>query len=301
MKKFLVIFIFSALAPLSLTAQQYPVISQYNWDQYLVNPAAAGTTDYMPITLLFRKMWVGVDKSPSIQMLSSNMQIANTMGVGLKIFNFAQGPLRHTGFEATYAYHFPLSETGPKLSFGLTGSFYQYYLDKESLNMEDPTDPVLLGDSRKFVPDADFGMYLYDRKYFVGLTIASLFQGKINMGNEGVAEEPTKKVRHYYLNGGYNFDAGENIVLQPSVMMKMIESGVFQADINFMMVFNKMINFGVTYRTGDAVGIQVGYQNDFLLFGYNYDIAVSDIRTQTSGSHEIIFIYKLRFKNANPQ
>ena len=296
MKKYLVILIFSTLLPLSLTAQQFPIISQYNWDQYLVNPAAAGSTDYIPVTLIFRKMWVGVDNSPSIQMLSSNMPVGNRMGVGMKIFNFSQGPLRHTGFEATYAYHIPLSETGPKLSFGLTGSFYQYYLDKESLNMEDPTDPVLLGDSKKFVPDADFGMLLYDKKYFVGFTVASLFQGKINLGTEGVAEQ--KKVRHYYLNGGYNFDASENIMLQPSVMMKMIEAGVFQADINFMMVFNKMINFGVSYRTGDAVGIQVGYQNDFLLFGYNYDIAVSDIRTQTSGSHEIIFIYKIKYRNS---
>ncbi len=294
MKKYLVIVIFSTLIPLSLSAQQFPIISQYNWDQYLVNPAAAGSTDYLPITLIFRKMWVGVDDSPSIQMLSSNMQVANNMGVGMKLFNFSQGPLRHTGFEATYAYHIPLSAEGPKLSFGLTGSFYQYYLDKESLNMEDPTDPVLLGDSKKFVPDANFGMLLYDKNYFVGFTVASLFQGKINLGDDGVAEN--KKVRHYYLNGGYNFEASENIMLQPSVMMKMIEAGIFQADINFMMVFNKMINFGVSYRTGDAVGIQVGYQNDYLLFGYNYDIAVSDIRTQTSGSHEIIFIYKLRLK-----
>ncbi len=297
MKKYLVILIFSSLIPLSARAQQLPVITQYNWDQYLVNPGAAGSTDYLPITLIFRKMWVGIDKSPSIQMLSGNMQVAENMGAGLKIFNFSQGPLRHTGFEATYAYHVPLSESGPKLSFGLTGSFYQYYLDKSSLNMEDPTDPVLLGDSKKFVPDADFGIYLYDKKYFAGFTVASLFQGKINLGEEGVAEEPTKKVRHYYLNGGYNFDAGENVVLQPSIMLKMIEAGVFQADINFMTVLYKMINFGVSYRSGDAVGIQVGYQNDFLLFGYNYDIAVSDIRTQTSGSHEIIFIYKLRFKN----
>ena len=297
MKKYLVIIIFSTLLPLTVSAQQFPLISQYNWDHYLVNPAAAGSTDYMPITLLFRKMWVGVDDSPSIQMLSTNMEVVDRMGVGLQIFNFAQGPLRHTGFEATYAYHIPSSEEGPTLSFGLTGSFYQYYLDKQQMNMEDPSDPVLLGDSRKFVPDANFGVLLYDKNYFVGITVASLFQGKINLGTEGVAEQ--KKVRHYYLNGGYNFETNANITLQPSVMLKMIEAGVFQADINFMMVFNKMINFGVMYRTGDAVGIQVGYQNENLLFGYNYDIAVSDIRTQTSGSHEIVFIYKLRFKKAN--
>jgi type IX secretion system PorP/SprF family membrane protein len=290
MKKYLVVVIFSTLIPLTSFSQQYPILTQYNWDQYLVNPAAAGVCDYMPITLIFRKNWVGVDDSPSLQMLSTSLPLTN-MGAGLKIFNFSQGPLRHTGVQLTYAYHIPFGDNGPKLSFGLTGSFYQYYLNKEELMMEDPSDPVLLGDVKQFVPDANVGTMLYDEKYFVGFTITSLFQGKINLGNEGVAEN--KKVRHYFLNGGYNFSAGENIILQPSVLLKMIEAGVFQADINFMMVFNKMINFGVMYRSGDAVGIQVGYQNKNILFGYNYDIAVSDVRTQTSGSHEIIFIYKI--------
>ncbi len=291
MKKPLIPIIMLLLAPLVGLAQQFPVVSQYNWDQYLVNPAAAGSTDYAPITLMIRKMWVGVDDSPSIQTLSSNIMVADRMGAGLKLFNFSQGPLRNTGFEMTYAYHIPLSENGPTLSFGLTGSFYQYYLAKDELNMEDPTDPVLLGDTKKFVPDADFGTLLYGENYFVGLTVASLFQGKINLGNEGVSQQ--KKVRHYYLNGGYRFEVNDNISLQPAMMMKLIEAGVFQADIQMTAIFSKMIHFGLMYRTGDAVGIQVGYQNDNLIFGYNYDIAVSDIRTQTSGSHEIVFIYKL--------
>ncbi len=291
MKKFIFPVILFLLTGLWVAAQQFPVVSQYNWDQYLVNPAAAGSTDYAPITLMIRKMWVGIDDSPSIQTLSGNIAVADGMGAGLKLFNFSQGPLRNTGFEMTYAYHIPLSENGPHLSFGLTGSFYQYYLAKDELSMEDPTDPILLGDTKKFVPDADFGTLLYGENYFVGLTVASLFQGKINIGEEGVSEQ--KKVRHYYLNGGYRFDVNENISLQPAVMMKLIEAGVFQADIQMTAVFSKMIHFGLMYRTGDALGIQVGYQNDNLIFGYNYDLAVSDIRTQTSGSHEIVFIYKL--------
>jgi len=237
-------------------------------------------------------MWVGIPGSPSIQTLSGHMEVADRMGIGAKLFNFMQGPLRHTGMEATYAYHIPLSGGTSKLAFGLSASLYQFYLDKRSLTVEDPSDQALQGSNKKIVPDVDFGMLIYGDNYFAGLTVAQLFQGKINLGTKGIADQ--KRVRHYFLHGGYNFNISEDIILQPSLMLKLIEAGVFQADINAHMTYHKMINFGLSYRTGDALGIQIGYQNENMLFGYAYDIAMSDIRTQTSGSHEIVFIYKLK-------
>ncbi len=277
--------------PLAAYTQQIPMNAQYNYDLYQINPAAAGSQDYMPLSLSLRKFWVGINGTPSVQMLSGHMLVADRMGVGVKVFNYLQGPLRQTGMEATYAYHIPLSEEGPKLSLGLSGTFFQYYLDKQKLNMEDPSDAVLLGGDKKIVPDANFGALLYDENYFVGFSVAQLFQGKINLGTEGISEQ--KKVRHYYFNGGYRFDISEDVSLEPSVLLKFMEMGVFQADINLMTDLFKTVNFGLAYRTQDAVSIQIGYHNKNLLFGYAYDIAISDLRTQTSGSHEIIFIYKI--------
>ncbi len=290
MKKILSLIVL-ALFPVVAFSQQLPITSQYNYDLYQINPAAAGSMDYMPIALTVRKLWVGVPGSPSIQALSGHMKVADRMGVGAKLFNFMQGPLRHTGMEATYAYHIPLGGGDTKLAFGLTASLYQYYLNKQDLTMEDPSDPALLGGYKKVVPDANFGTLLYGKNYFVGLSIAQLFQGKINLGTEGIAEQ--KRVRHYFFNGGYNFMINDNFMLQPSVLLKFIEAGIFQADINARLTYMNMINFGLSYRINDALGIQIGYQNDNFLFGYAYDIALSDIRTQTSGSHEIIFMYKL--------
>ena len=291
MKK-IVILLFISMFPVITFSQQIPLNAQYNYDLYQINPAAAGNQDYMPISLSFRKFWVGINGTPSVQALSGHMLVADRMGVGVKIFNYMQGPLRQTGMEATYAYHIPLSEEGPKLSLGLSPTFYQYYLDKSSLHMEDPSDAVLLGGDKKIVPDANFGALLYDDNYFVGVSIFQLFQGKINLGTEGISEQQ-KDVRHYYFNGGYNFKISDNFTLQPSVLLKFLEAGVFQTDINLQSVIFNSVNFGLSYRTQDALSIQVGYQNKNILFGYAYDIAMSDLRTQTSGSHEIIFIYKL--------
>ena len=290
MKKITFLFIL-AVIPFTLFSQQIPLNTQYHYDLYQINPAAAGSKAYMPINLSFRKFWVGINGTPSVQALSAHIGVADRMGVGLKIFNYMQGPLRQTGVEATYAYHIPLSENGPKISLGLSPTFYQYYLDKSQINMEDPSDQVLLGDNKTVVPDANFGALLYDEKYYVGISVYQLFQGKIKLGSEGISEQ--KNVRHYYFNGGYNFDVSDNVRLEPSVLLKFLEDGVFQADINLNSVLFNTVNFGISYRTDDAVSIQVGYQNKSILFGYAYDITISDLRTQTSGSHEIVFIYKL--------
>src|SRR5512133_78239 len=78
-------------------AQQIPNFSLYNMNHYLVNPAATGITDRMPVSLSYRKIWAGMTNAPSVQYLSANTKVAPEMGVGARIFNFQAGPLRKTG------------------------------------------------------------------------------------------------------------------------------------------------------------------------------------------------------------
>jgi len=53
MKKIFIILVL-ALFPVVAFSQQLPLTSQYNYDLYQVNPAAAGSMDYMPIALSAR-------------------------------------------------------------------------------------------------------------------------------------------------------------------------------------------------------------------------------------------------------
>jgi len=56
-----------------------------------------------------------------------------------------------------------------------------------------------------------------------------------------------------------------------------------------------MVSLGLSYRSGNAMVIQLGYKNGAINVGYAYDLSLSDIKTVNSGSHEIMFIY--RFSN----
>lgn len=283
------IILFMALRSESSLAQQIPNFSLYNMNHYLINPAAAGTTDRVPVSISYRKMWAGMNNSPSVQYLSGNMLVAKDMGVGARLFNFQAGPLRKTGLEGTYSYRLSLGSGDTKLSFGLSLLLYQFNLNKSDMLVEDIDDQVFMGDEQMFVPDAGFGTYLYGSNYYVGLSVPQLFQRNIDLKSDEILQQ--KQVRHYYLHGGYIFDAGADFKIEPSALLKFVEAGIFQADINALATYKDMVNFGISYRTADALAFQVGYKNPDLFVGYAYDLILSGMRGNTWGSHEILFTY----------
>ena len=274
-----------------LFSQQVNISSLYNLNKYEINPAVAGSEEGIPLAFTYRKAWVGIDGSPSMQWLTAHMKVAKNMGVGARIFNSTQGPIRKTGMEATYAYHIPLNtKDSSRLSFGLSAFVYQYYLDKQSLRVEDPSDPAVLGAENKVVPDAAFGVYYYARNYYVGLSIYQLFQGKIQFDADDIIEN--KRERHYMFNMGYKFEISKSFDLEPSVLLKYLEGSTFQADVNLYATYLDMVSLGVSYRTNDAIVLQFGYRTPKLNIAYAYDIGLGEIRTVSSGSHQIMVIYR---------
>jgi type IX secretion system PorP/SprF family membrane protein len=290
MKKYL-LPVFLVFASLSTKAQQIPHFSQYYMNHYMVNPAATGTTDNLPLSLVYRKLWAGIKNSPSVQMLSGNMKVYKDMGVGAKLFNNQTGPVRKTGVEGTYSYHLNLGTAGTKISFGLSGLIYQYFLNKSELKVEDNTDEAFLGTEKMIVPDASFGMYLYNEKYYAGISIPQLFQKNIDLKSDKILQQ--KQVRHYYLHGGYRFEAGSDFKLEPSLLLKFVEQGIFQADINAQATYRDFLSFGVSFRTSDAIVINLGYKSPVFQAGYSFDLTITPLHNHSYGSHEIVLIYFL--------
>ena len=266
----------------NIFSQQQPVSTQYLLNQYLINPAVAGSTDDFQMAAMYKKLWAGFEGAPSMQYLTGHMNVGKNMGVGAQIFNMSSGPIGRTGFTGTYAYHVPLNGNGDKLSFGLSGMIYQYRIDLAGLDVEEPGDQLIeSGTNRKVFPDASFGTYYYTENYYAGLTVSQLFS------NQG-------ELRHYYLHGGYNIEVNSELSIEPSLMLKLIEAGVLQADINILARYNDMIWGGLSFRPTSALAVLVGYQSDMVSIGYSYDITLSDVGQHSFGSHEILLMFKLQ-------
>jgi len=294
MKKFIISSIIALTAVSAVKAQQLTFNSQYMLNQYLINPAAAGTQDYMQISAGFRQQWAGFKGAPSTQTISANTKLKDNMGVGGILYNDVTGPLRNIGFQGSYAYHMQINDDS-KLALGLSMSLTQHILDASQFVLHHEVDNTLNGASQKsFNPDATFGAYYYSDNYFVGLSVPQLLQGKYKFGN--LLDDFNRQVRHYYLSGGYTFEAGENFEIQPSLLLKYAANSPLQFDINSRVFYKKNLWAGLSYRSNESAVAMFGMKRDQFIIGYSYDYILSNIRNYSAGTHELYLEFQLPHK-----
>jgi len=279
---------FSILISNNSFSQQIPLFSQYQLNKYVYNPAVAGSENFLDVRFMQRYQWRGITDAPRTFNLSAYSPIENQkMGVGGLVYSDIVGPTRRTGAQGSYSYHIML-KNDMKLSFGLGLGLDQYVIDGTQINLDESDDPALQnyrGTSVEFT--AKFGVYFYTDNYYVGASVPQLFNDKINI-YESVSDL-SKLEDHYMLNGGYKFFVGNDFILEPSVMFRYVSPVPLQTDISLWAYYKEMFWLGLTYRTYDALAISVGFDyNETFILGYSYDISISDLKTYTSGSHEIL-------------
>lgn len=311
MKKIHVVAILFLIFTTGIKAQQLPLYSQYMFNKFLLNPAVAGSDGYTSINLTAREQWIGIDNSPRTHSLSYQTRILKKsyiikstsvkkktyrpstrgrVGVGGYVFDDRNGLVGRTGFQLTYAYHIWMDET--QLSFGLSGTAFQFRINDEELRFFDQSEPLLSGDLRKtiFVPDANFGVFLLNSRYHVGFSVAQLFQSYLKVGNAGLSDY--RMLRHYYLSGGYIFPLQNEFFLEPSILFKTTEELMYQIDFNAKLQYKSNYWVGLSYRTAGAVVLFAGVRLDKFYFGYAFDYTLSSIMKHSLGSHEFMMAVK---------
>ncbi|PLX03271.1 MAG: hypothetical protein C0594_10700 [Marinilabiliales bacterium] len=288
MKKLIVI---SSLFILFLSngfAQQLPMYSQYMYNGFLLNPAIAGTEEFSPLRLTARQQWANIQGAPLTVALSYHTLLTgNKMGIGGFIMRDQFGPVARTGLLAAYSYQLEMPAINSKLSFGLSGMAFQYELDENKLKLESNNDPLISGAKQTaIVPDANFGMYLYSPRYFVGVAATNLIEMKMNLGEYANAE--TKMVRHYFATVGYQFVLSDEVELEPSVLFKATERSPFNIDINAKVIYKKSYWLGISYRTDNDIVAMIGLKKERFSLGYAFDYGLNAIQDYTYGSHEVI-------------
>ena len=294
-----------------LLGQQLPVYSQYMMNKFLINPAVAGSEGYTAFNITTRKQWMGIKDAPLTFAASAQTRILpnsfilrknsvrrdaiassrdGRVGVGGYIFDDRHGLVGRSGIQLTYAYHIRLEQN--QLSFGLSGTFWQFRIDRENARLQDPDDDLFNSmDNAMFIPDANVGVYYSSARYYVGFSVDQLFQSSLKFGGRGYDEY--KLLRHYYLIGAYNFLVAENVILEPSVLFKVSQPGSFQMDLTAKAHFYQDYWAGLSYRTGSALIFMGGVRVDKFYFGYAFDYSLSSIMTHSYGTHEIMIAIKL--------
>jgi type IX secretion system PorP/SprF family membrane protein len=292
-----------------ISAQQFPLYSQYTMNGFLLNPSYAGSDYYTTFGLTVREQWLSLPNAPSTYAAAFQTRILNDsyitkstavrkkidrptkggrVGVGGYLFSDHNGIMHRTGLQLAYAYHLPIG-IDQQLSFGLSLSAYQYFVDIAGAVMPDDVQDDLLNnyDQVVYIPDANFGVSYMTRNYYAGFAMTNLFRGALMIGNGG--ENGRSELGHYFLTGGIRLYPGVDWIIEPSIMLKSSDMifKSFQVDLSGRVYYKDDYWLGLSYRTGDAIVMLAGLKVDRFYIGYAFDFTMSEIRSYTFGTHEL--------------
>lgn len=288
------VFIIAVFLTTCSSAQQDPMYSQYMFDPLVVNPAFSGSRNMIFSALTYRNQFAGFEGAPVTQKLTFNAPVQRKyMGLGLKAFHDKSGTAEMTGFSGIYSYHIGIGKG--KLSFGIEGGLNNFSVDFTNLVRTHPDDQVLpYSKQSAFIPDASFGTYYYNSKFYFGLAIYHILQQKINL-TKYQREDAARLFRHEFLSSGYKIPISEKIEIEPSVLIKYVSGAPLQADINTNIIWKEMISAGASYRTKEGLIFLLRYLiKEKMVVGYSYDLTLSELSGYSGGSHEIMLGYQVR-------
>jgi type IX secretion system PorP/SprF family membrane protein len=292
----LAIFFCAALLPAGKSyAQRSPIFTQYMFNGLVINPAYTGSQESMMLTASFRSQWSGIKGAPQTQVFTAHSPIKFSRSAGgLVAVHDKAGVIGQTMLYGTYAYHIPVSMDG-KISVGAQAGATYFQANLSSLNIvtqNNAGDIAFAGNESHILPNLGVGAYYYTRATYIGLSIPTIINNKWN--NSGQLETNTQQ-RHYFLTAGHVFELTPELKLKPNVLLKWVEGGPFQYDINANLFIKKALWVGLSYRMGDSVdGLFEWNINDQLAFGYSYGYPVNALAPAQWGTHEIVLNYRLK-------
>ena len=291
MKKILLIAVIGLLSWPAFS-QQHPMLSQYMFNGLILNPAYAGSKDFVSTGLVYRKQWVDFDGAPETQTAYIHGPLKNKkIGLGFSLINDKIGVTNRTDAYGSYAYH--IKSGKGKFAMGLQAGVSYYRAKLSDLIYWDKNDPVFAADIQSnLLPNAGVGIYYYERKFYAGLSVPHLLSYDPQKSLSFDIEKVPHQVRHYFFSTGYVAEISEDVKIKPSVLVKYVADAPVAFDINCNILLANTFWIGASYRAGDAIVGIIEYQiSPKLRLGYSYDATLSDIKDHSSGSHEIMIGY----------
>ncbi len=289
------------LALAGLNAQQDAQYTQFMNYKLGYNPAFAGAEETTIFQAFARQQWLGLDGAPSSQIITFNTPFsAAGTGLGGRIARLGIGLETHYTAEISYAYRIQLRR-GARLGFGISASGRQF-----NVNFQDATpvqggnidQAIPPGQESKLVPNFGFGIYFDSPGFYLGVSAPRLLENNIDFTDE--ATIISREVRHFYAMTGIKFQLSENLALQPQALFKVVSGAPFDADINLTADIGRNLSLGASYRLGGSTeggngeslsGLLAFHVNNHLQIGFTYDVGLSELRSQHSGSLEGMIRY----------
>ena len=257
------------LTGIKASSQHTPLtpISNRVFTPFIINPAIAGSKDFMAIDLA-----ATVQGEEYSQLLSSNTRIAKkgphyfgapvsksftNFGVGGALFNDQLGQSLSRGISLAASYHIPLNDS--RISF-LSGGIAV----KGIYNVMDSIPETGIPRKESIIPNIDAGIYFYSKNLYAGLSATNLLGNLADSTTMAMYDIPIS--RQYFFTAGYKIVLSRslNIILEPSIIINLDDS----LDFDRGKTYNPMIRL---YMDAFCIGSYLhDYNNLTFFFQYKF-------------------------------
>jgi len=298
-------------------AQEAPLLNQYHLNGLYLNPAVAGSADYVPFRFSLRQQWRGFTDAPATYAVSGHYRLSKATlrrniynmsghGIGATLFSDNKGAMRNAGAQAAYAFHTPLFEN-VQLGIGASATFSQFNIDQASLFLATGGDPVLGGENfRRTIFDADFGVYLYsthaerDNDFYLGLSGNQLMRPSVTFDETSYGDD--RMARVVAINAGYELFDRAYFKIEPGFLYgarlatdgleNVIHLNLRASLMHTLRTFEQEeIQLLFSYRVDEGLVSGVNFLLESIYVGYCYEYSFSDIMTYNNGSHQVVLGY----------
>ena len=271
----------------SAYGQQDPLYSQYLNTPMIINPAYAGFSRDLNLSLNYRKQWAGFDGSPQTTNLSGHMSLSqNKMGVGAILLQDKIGASTTTELQGVYAYHLPLTNE-IKLSFGLQAGVINYKSDYSQLIIN-PNDPKFATVS-ELQPNLGAGFMITHLNYLVAASLPKMLQPSTNAGVQGLYSQ------NFYALGAYVFSISPRLRLKPYMLYRSVAKLKSSFDLGLMLMGDDSYTIGLFTRSFNTYGflgqLKIG---ELLRLGYVFELPTNQSAGTSFTSHEIQLGLRIR-------
>jgi type IX secretion system PorP/SprF family membrane protein len=261
----------------SAYGQQTPVFSTYNYNAVLINPAHAGYYTDTDVALTTNGYFNSIDGSPkSFDIAVNTLTRSEKIGLAAGLSHDQIGVTNTTSFFTSYSYkiYFDSDYQNGKwwaydpniISFGVTAGAMIYNENLTQLGIQN--DPEFQENVNSFTPTFGVG-FLYNRDAITfGISAPNVLSGTFNSKNN------TNLQNVYYSYLGYRFftDRLQDVLINPSFLLKYVEGAPFQVDLNLLANYKNKFEFGGGYRSSNTLNVLAGFhisQNFRVICTYN--------------------------------
>jgi len=292
-KKYLIYLLPLLLFCSKAMAQSELHYGMYMMHQPLFNPASTSSYNQLTGAILYKNQWTGYAGAPTIGAFNI-LKPFKKASVGLTITNDQVGIDNNTQISGSYAYKLELRGYS-RLAFGLSASISLLQSDLSQVSLLDESDPTYSGGNTGIVtqPNFKFGTYYYNNKFYVGMAIPNVLENKIDQADGKGKTAFDFNAIHYYFHAGYRYELDVKSDINVSTFIKQVSGASLQYDLNVQYEYMQKYGLGISYRSSNELLGIVSYQlMPELKMAYAYEYNLGEIGVYSSGSHEIMLIYK---------